>query len=412
MRILIVTDKFGLLGGAYVAMSRLAKLLVSLRHDVAVFYSHAEPPEQILDPFLLDKIKLFPIRYKPSVWRVYVGDKRIARNLADTIKIWRPDIIHIGNIYSVLTPEVIVVSHSHNIPTVFHICDHKLFCMNGYGFLDSSGEHCERCIGGNYRYGLWYRCGGLRGSWLAYVGRHKYHRLWNAIDAFAVPCDTSDKALDFLGVPMNRCLRMWYPIPEDEFIPSDTIDGKIVYYSNSYTKLKGLNMLVKACQYISSGEVYAYLIPNSIDVEQRKRELEKSASSKIHIFTHINWQSGLDKIVASARAVIIPSLWPTVGEGALFQAMIMQKAIIASNRGAHKEILKHEETALLFNPRDPFDLARCIGRAFKDDELCRKLGRQARVWAIENLASQAYYKKLLTLYEMAINERRARSLSR
>lgn len=411
MRILLISDKFCLRGGAYIAVSRLAKLLVSSGHQVAVFYSHVESPEERLNGSLTGKITLFPIRWTPSSWRIYLGDRRIGQYLADAITAWRPDLIHIANFQAILSPEVIAEANKYNLPLVFHACDHKLFCMNGYAFLDPPGESCERCIGGKYIYGLWHKCAGPRGSWLAYVGRVKYHRIWNVIDAFAVPCATTEKALDRYGVPARRHVRMWYPIPENEFPPSHTHDGSVVFYSSSYTKLKGLNLLVEACRHIPSVNVHAYLLPGSMNVEQRKTEIEAHAPSNVRIFAHLDWQTGLNGIVASARAVVIPSLWPTVGEGALFQAMMMQKAIIASNCGAHKEILKHEETALLFDPGDVDGFAYCLERASKDEELCRYLGKQARKWAFEHVGDLQYYNKLVSLYDLAVKERGARSLN-
>lgn len=63
------------------------------------------------------------------------------------------------------------------------------------------------------------------------------------------------------------------------------------------------------------------------------------------------------------------------------EAMKLGLPVIGSNRGGTRELVRDEETGLLYSPGDPSGLADRIDRLYRDRELRERLGRNAQAWA-------------------------------
>ncbi len=67
-----------------------------------------------------------------------------------------------------------------------------------------------------------------------------------------------------------------------------------------------------------------------------------------------------------------------------FEAMAMEKAVLASNVDALKEIVSHKNTGLLFSKGDSDDLSSKIIQLLENQTLRLDLGKKARIWVEEN----------------------------
>ena len=63
-----------------------------------------------------------------------------------------------------------------------------------------------------------------------------------------------------------------------------------------------------------------------------------------------------------------------------FEAMAMEKAVIASDVHALAEIVQHEETGLLFEKGNATSLSDTLTRLINDSKLRSKYGKAARIW--------------------------------
>ena len=83
------------------------------------------------------------------------------------------------------------------------------------------------------------------------------------------------------------------------------------------------------------------------------------------------------KILASSTIFVLPS----VEEGlplALVEAMALGKAVIATDVGGVPELVRDEETGLLFKPTNYLALKSALERLLNNRSLCRRLGEEAR----------------------------------
>ena len=69
---------------------------------------------------------------------------------------FRPDVVHLHNIYHQLSPSVLRPLRRRGLPAVMTLHDYKLACPT-YLFLDK-GKLCEACLGGHFRQAVRRRC--------------------------------------------------------------------------------------------------------------------------------------------------------------------------------------------------------------------------------------------------------------
>ncbi len=62
------------------------------------------------------------------------------------------------------------------------------------------------------------------------------------------------------------------------------------------------------------------------------------------------------------------------------EAMSMGKALVASDVGGHKELIRHNKTGLLFPAGDVDALANTLGRLLEDNTLSQSLQSQGATW--------------------------------
>ena len=66
------------------------------------------------------------------------------------------------------------------------------------------------------------------------------------------------------------------------------------------------------------------------------------------------------------------------------EAMGMGKALVASDIGGHRELIRHSETGLLFPAGDVNALAEALKRILNDDSLSKNLESKGPAWVREH----------------------------
>jgi len=81
--------------------------------------------------------------------------------------------------------------------------------------------------------------------------------------------------------------------------------------------------------------------------------------------------------------------------------------VIASRIGSLKEMIDESVTGLFFEPGNAEDLAGKMKMLWENSDLCNRMGRMARVKAMHECDADAYYRKLIAIYEKAIKVQRS-----
>jgi glycogen synthase len=93
------------------------------------------------------------------------------------------------------------------------------------------------------------------------------------------------------------------------------------------------------------------------------------------------------------------------------EAMSMGKAVLCADVGGLRELVRDEQTGVLFRAGDAEDLAATLARLIADSDLRRALGERARAHVVESRSWRSLVARYLDVYHAAA-ERRGRAKSR
>ncbi|MCF2649126.1 glycosyltransferase [Niallia circulans] len=103
----------------------------------------------------------------------------------------------------------------------------------------------------------------------------------------------------------------------------------------------------------------------------------------------------IDKFYRNSDAIIIPSRWEGFGLVAV-EAMRNKKPVIASNRGALPEIIKHNENGYIFDLNNLSELKEILSNLTK--ERLERMGQNAYKSFLQNFTSDTMNQKIISLY--------------
>ena len=159
MRILLSNKFYYRRGGDCVCLLNTEQLLKAHGHEVAVFAM--DYPENLSTSWQ----KYFPQNMsKLMAFTRPFGSREVLRKFNALLDDFRPDVVHLNNIHTQLSPVIAELAHRRGIRVVWTLHDYKLLCPR-YDCLRDGREICERCFKGDKRPCLAYKC--MKGAVLA-----------------------------------------------------------------------------------------------------------------------------------------------------------------------------------------------------------------------------------------------------
>ena len=120
------------------------------------------------------------------------------------------------------------------------------------------------------------------------------------------------------------------------------------------------------------------------------RELRKSLYNK-KLYRRVIWvgrRNNVHELVQGLDACIVPSLKEPLGLCAL-EAMAAGVPVAAANVGGLREFVQSEQTGMLFDPRDPADMANTIARILTDQPLRKHISLTAKKMVLDDFSPSA-----------------------
>jgi hypothetical protein len=142
-----------------------------------------------------DEIEDWPAWKKATLPALVVWNPAAKRDLGETLRRFRPDVVHVHNTFPVLSPSVLYACRDAGVPVVISLHNYKLLCASGDFFRD--GAVCHDCAGGNPVPGVRHRC--YRGSTLAtastVLNTRSHRRSWRDLVSAFVFISASQRRL-------------------------------------------------------------------------------------------------------------------------------------------------------------------------------------------------------------------------
>ena len=321
--------------------------------------------------------------------------KKFTELLAD----FRPDIIHCHNIYHQLSPSILDAARKANIPVVLHLHDYKLICPNYK--LYTHGQACRRCRPQKYGQCCHYRCveNSRLKSALAALEMTLHHR-WlkiyrRGVNLFIAPSEFIKKTcLDF-GWPEAQ-FRVLENISPVSRIDNEPFQDYFLYFG-ALEEEKGVDLLIRAAaksgrrvKIAGSGRELAAL-----------KQLNLSLGAPAEFLGQLQGIT-LQKTIAAALAIVVPSRWPENMPLAVIEAMGLGKFVIGADIGGLSELLIPGKTGALFPPNDWKTLSELMSKT--ETEFAETIGREAAA-SRQDKNEDWHYRQLLKIYQEAIKKR-------
>ena len=318
------------------------------------------------------------------------------RRLHDLLGQVRPRVAHAHNIYHHLSPSILPELRKAGIPVVMTVHDLKLACP-AYTMM-ADNKPCERCRGGRIHNVAVHRCikGSLALSSLIMVETfvHRMLRLYDAnVSRFVVPSRfVLDKLVEW-GWARERFAHIPNFVDVERFQPDRPI-GKRFVYCGRLQNLKGVETLVRAAALSKQPLTMVGGGPE----EAHLRALSAELQADVQFLGHMPKES-IAGVMESARAIVVPSEVNENSPLALLEGYAAGRPVIGARIGGIPELVREDETGVLFPSGDVAALAAALDRfATLPDARLTEMGAAGRLWVEEEFTATRYRNRLLALY--------------
>lgn len=387
MKICIVHNEVRVWGGEETAVDGIRRLLLTNGHQVTSFVHRTK---DVLDkPF--GKLRAFAC----GIWNRQVG-----REFAKLLSAEKPDVVHIQNVYPVISPIVFQVAHDAGIPVVLRSSTFRMFCPTGLLMCKSTGQICERCIGGKEYWCVLKNCEGSIPKSLGYAFRSAYNRIRCTITRnttmYYTPAVFMRQKLIELGISADSIAVVPTYIHDDASPAGLTYPGEYVGYAGRLSPEKGVDILMNAAR--RCGEIPFEAAGSASEL---MGSVLKDLQGNVKLVGHLA-RDELRNFYARARFVVVPSRCYDTFPNVALEAMVYARPIIGSRIGGIPEIVEDGVTGLLFEPGNTEELASKIRRLWNNPQLCTKMGQAGREKALCDYGPEKYHERLMAVYEKAI----------
>lgn len=403
MRILLVNKFFYPRGGDCVVAMTTRELLLEKGHEVRIF--SMKYPENILLPesetFAEEVSFNGGIDTKLKSAKRLFGIDNVKTAFNRVLDEFRPDIVHLHNIHSYLSPIIGELAHQRGIRVVWTLHDYKIICP-AYNCRRNDGENCDQCLQGSHHVVL-NRCmkGSMARSMMAYLESLVWNkrRLERSTDLFIAPSRfifnkmmeagfsrkkltvisnfIDPKKLDFL---QNKGLsfEMKENVAEEDYF----------CYVGRLSEEKGVITLLEAAV---MADVRLRIAGDGPLLESLKRKY--GSNGKIEFLGRID-SEGVTRLLQGARASVIPSECFENNPLSAIESLCCGTPVIGASIGGIPELIT-PETGITFTSGNAEELAGILRTFRQRDSFNRDLISEK---AINRFSKESYYDSLINAY--------------
>lgn len=390
MKILIANKFYYYRGGDCTVSISLEKLLKEKGHDVA-FFSMQHPsnlpsewnqyfPTQVDFSSAGLKEKLIAVR------RPFYSNE-IKNKFTKLIDEFQPDVIHLNNIHSQLSPYIGEIAHKKGIKVVWTLHDYKLICPT-YSCL-RNGEACELCIQGSAFNVLYHKC--MKQSFPASLLAYMESLVWSKkklitnTDIFIAPSLFMKQMMVKGGFPDSKIKVL--PNFTNRDYPLHSFEKENYYcYIGRLSKEKGLKTLIKA----ASDLPYKLVIIGTGPLEKDLPHNNKN----IKFVGFKNWAE-ISTIVSHAKFSVLPSECYENNPLSVIESLCLGTPTLGANIGGIPEVIFSSKCGILFKTGSVVDLKEKIQTMFNSQFDYQTISSLAK----EKFSQENFYNGILNIYE-------------
>ncbi|MFJ4370822.1 glycosyltransferase [Streptomyces chartreusis] len=399
MHVLVVHNRYASAqpSGENKVVDQEVELLRAAGHQVELFERRSD---DIADRSLLGKAALpFLVPWNPAV----------RTELAARLRTERPDVVHVHNVFPLLSPAVLAACADAGVPAVATLHNYTQVCLPGT--LQRDGRPCTECVGSAaplpaVRHGC-YRNSRLATVPLAVSMSVNRRRWWSGVERFLCISAAQRDVLVRAGMPSERLVVKHNFVPDPDDRRSGA--GEHVLYLGRLAEAKGVRLLMTAWDELAAagGVGVPLVIAGTGPLEQ---EVTAWAAGRDDVrYVGLYDTAECRKAIARSVAVVAPSTWLEAFGLVVVEAMAAGVPVVAAGHGAFAELVEDGVTGLLHRPGEHGSLASCIRRIAAGPDRNQEMGRAARRRYELGFSPAVGLERLVEEYRTAIAGRSAQA---
>ena len=296
-------------------------------------------------------------------WRALqrtLGKGDVRDNFLAVLDDFKPDVVHLHNVHSYLSPVVGELAHERGIRVVWTLHDYKLLCPRYDCLLD--GKPCELCFTGAKRNVLTHKCmkGSLPASVVAWLEALKWNRrtLEKNTDVFVCPSEFMASRMRAGGFDPSKLKvlnNFLDPVKFKQYQEMDVTGAREDYYCyvGRLSSEKGVKDLLE----VASRLPFRLKVAGGGPLEQPLRE--KYAGCPSIEFLGNQDASGVARLLSGARLSVMPSQCYDNNPLSVVESLCAGTPVAGSRIGGIPELI-NSENGIVFQPFDQETLATAI----------------------------------------------------
>jgi glycosyltransferase involved in cell wall biosynthesis len=346
---------------------------------------------------LSDGIEDFSLLQKAFVPGQVVWSSSAAREIGRVLGSFKPDVVHVHNLFPMISPSVLHACRRHLVPTVVTLHNYRQICPSGDLFRD--GATCYDCVGHvpipAVRHGC-YRDSALATVPLA-VAAVAQKSSWENLPSAYIFISAAQRSLfSALDFPRERCFVKYNLVYAMDV---DRATEPLIVYIGRLNEAKGLPMLMRAWDRFEPKNLKLVIAGGG--------PLEDEVSAWASMRPSVDAPGLLSRdecgqLLARARATVVPSRWPETFGLVVAEAMSASVPSIAPAHGSFPELIEDGVDGVLYPPGDSDALVRLFGEVEEDPTRWAAIGRRARDSYERRFEPAKNVEELESIYRFAI----------
>ncbi|MBV6701317.1 glycosyltransferase [Kitasatospora aureofaciens] len=391
MHILVVHNRYASTqpSGENKVVDQEVELLREAGHRVEVFERRS------------DDITARSLLGKAAVPLLVPWNPAVRAELAARLRTERPDVVHVHNVFPLLSPAVLSACADADVPAVATLHNYTQVCPPGT--LQRDGRPCTECVGASplpaVRHGC-YRNSRLATVPLAVSLSINRRRWWSGVERFFCISAAQRDVLVRAGLPPERLA------VKHNFVPDPgacrTGAGEHLLYLGRLAEAKGVRLLMAAWDELAAdgGVGVPLVVAGAGPLE---REVTAWAAGRDDVrYVGLYDPAQCRQAVARSVAVVAPSTWLEAFGLVVVEAMAAGVPAVAAGHGAFVELVEDGVTGLLHQPSEAASLASCLRRITAEPDRNREMGQAARRRYEQGFSPAVGLERLVEGYRTAI----------
>ena len=374
MRILLTHNHYQQPGGEDRVFASEAELLEARGHRVLRFTSHND---------LVGK------KGKLSLAAGTSWNAATYRGLRALLRDQRPDVVHCHNTFPLISPAAYHACKAEGVPVVQTLHNYRLLCANALLFRD--GEVCEDCLGRRLgwpgvAHACYRRSRSASGAVTVMISAHRMLGTWTeAVDRYVALTEFARSKFVEGGLPEEKITVKPNFVHPDPGMGEGS--GGYALYVGRLSTEKGIETLLAAWERV--GRRVPLKVVGGGPLQPRASEAARRLPG-VELLGH-RPPAEVGALMREAAFLVFPSECYENLPTAIIESFASGTPVVASDRGAMRELVEDGRTGLLFAAGDPAGLAESVGRAAASPEMLRRMrGEARREFELRYTAEQSY----------------------